>query len=44
MLSQFFTAFLKSTFNFEDWEKKDECHRLCIPEVIDGQKRDYVNV
>ena len=38
---QFFTAFLKFTFNFEHLEKKDEPHNLCISEVIDGKKRVY---
>ena len=41
---EFFTAFLKPTFNFEHCEKKDERHRLCISEVIDGKNRGYVNV
>ena len=44
MFPQFFTAFLKSTFNFEHCERNDECHSLCISEVIDGKKRAYVNV
>ena len=43
MFSQFFTAFLKSTFNFEYFEEKDEPHSLCICEVVDGEKRSYVN-
>ena len=42
--SQIFNAFLKSTFNFEHCEKKDEPHSLCISEVMDGQKRGYTNV
>ena len=41
MFSQFFTGFLKFTFNFEHLEKKDESHNLCISEVIDGKKRIY---
>ena len=44
MFSKFCTAFLKSTFNFEDCEKKDEPHSLCISEVIEDEKRGYVNV
>ena len=44
MFSQLFTAFLKSTFNFEHCKKKDEPDSLCICEVIDDGKRGYVNV
>ena len=44
MLSEFLTGFLKSAFNFQECEKKDELHSLCISEVIDGEKRCYVNV
>ena len=32
--SEFFTAFLKSTFNFEHFEKKDEPESVCISEII----------
>ena len=32
--SEFFTAFLKSTFNFEYFEKKDEPESVCISEII----------
>ena len=41
---QFFTAFLKSAFNFEHFGKKDEPHSSCIFEIIDGEKSAYVNV
>ena len=44
MFSHFFTAFPKSTFNFEHCEKKDEPGGLCLFEVIDGEKRCYVKV
>ena len=44
MFSQFCTAFIKSIFNFENFEEKDEPHSLCISGVIDGQIRGYVNV
>ena len=44
LFSQFFTAFLKSTFNFEHCRQKDEPHSLYICKVIDGKKRRYVNV
>ena len=45
IFSQFFAAFLKSTYNFEQCEKKnDELQSLCVSKVIDGEKRDYINV
>ena len=44
MFSQFFTSFLESTFHLQHCEKKDEHHNLCICEVIDDEKRGYVNV
>ena len=44
MSSQFFSAYLKSTFSFEHCDKKDELHSSCISEVIDFEKRCYVNV
>ena len=44
MFSQFCTAFLKSTCNFEHFERKDEPDSLCFSEFIDCASRDYVNV
>ena len=46
IFSQFFAAFLKSTYNFEQCEKKnDELQSsLSISKVIDGEKRGYINV
>ena len=38
MFPRFFTAFLKSTFNFENCEKNDEPRGLCPSEVIVGEK------
>ena len=35
-LCQFFAAFLKSTFNFEYFEKKDDRHRFSISEITDS--------
>ena len=32
-ISEFFAAFVKSTSNFEHFEKKDEPHSLCISEI-----------
>ena len=43
MFSQFFTVFLKSAFNFEHFEEKDEPHSF-LPEIIDGEERGYVSV
>ena len=44
MISHFFTAFLKSTFNFEHFETKDEPHSLCTSEILDRERPAYVNV
>ena len=43
MFSQFFTVFLKSAFNFEHFEEKDEPHSF-LSEIIDGEERGYVSV
>ena len=44
IFSQFFTAFLNSTFNFEHFEKKDESHSLCLSEIVDCEIDVYLNV
>ena len=45
VFSQFFSAVLKSTFDFENLEKKkDEPHSFCISAIIDGERSSYVNV
>ena len=36
--SNFFAAFLKSSFNFEDFFKKGDPHCWCISEITDPQK------
>ena len=36
-LSQYFYKFLKSTLNFEHFEKKDDPHRCCISEITDSK-------
>ena len=41
--SGFFIAFLESTLNFEHFEKKNEPHSSSISEVIDSQRRVYLN-
>ena len=43
MFYQFRTAFLKGTFNFEHFLKKDEPNSLCFSDIIDGEKGAYVN-
>ena len=39
----FFIAFLESTLNFEHFEKKFELHSLSISEIIDSERRGYLN-
>ena len=38
--SQFFSAFLKSTLNFEHFQKKDDPHSRCISEITVSEKGD----
>ena len=42
--SDLFIAFLKSTSNFEYFEKKYESHFISISEIIDSERGDYINV
>ena len=42
--SRFFIAFLKSTLNFEYFERKDQCHSLSISEIINCETGSYLNV
>ena len=42
--SGFFIAFLKSAWNLEHFQKKDEYSSLIISEIIDAEKRGYLNV
>ena len=42
--SGFFIAFLKCAWNLEHFQKKDEYHSLIISEIIDAEKRGYLNV
>ena len=39
--SGFFIAFLKSTWNKEDFEKKEESSSLSISEIIDSKRGGY---
>ena len=42
--SQFFIPFLKCAWNLEHFQKKDEYPRLIISEIIDAEKRGYLNL
>ena len=42
--SEFFSAFSKSTLNFEHSGKKDDPHSRCIPQITVSEKRDSINV
>ena len=42
--SQLFIAFLKCAWNLEHFQKKDEYPSLIISEIIDGERRGYLNV
>ena len=42
--SGFFIAFLKCAWNLEHFQKKDEYPRLIISEIIEAEKRGYLNV
>ena len=42
--SGFFVTFLKSTLNFEYFEKKDQSHSLSINEIVNCEKGNYLNV
>ena len=42
--SGFFIAFLKCAWNLEHFQKKDEYPSLIISEIIDEEKRGYLNV
>ena len=40
----FFIAFLKCAWNLEHFQKKDEYPSLIISEIIDAERRGYLNV
>ena len=42
--SGIFIAFLKSAWNLEHFQKKDEYPSLIISEIIDAERRGYLNV
>ena len=40
----FFIAFLKHAWNLEHFQKKDEYSSLIVSEIIDAERRGYLNV
>ena len=42
--SRFFIAFLKCASNLEHFQKKDDYTSLIISEIIDAERRGYLNV
>ena len=42
--SGFFIAFLKYAWNLEHFQRKDEYPSLIISEIIDAERRGYLNV
>ena len=44
IFSGFFIAFLKCAWNLEHFPKKDEYSSLIISEIIDAERRGYLNV
>ena len=42
--SGFLIAFLKCGWNLEHFQKKDEYSSLIISEIIDAERRGYLNV
>ena len=41
--SAFFSPFLKSTLNFENFQKKNDPHSRCISEITVSERVDYTN-
>ena len=44
IFSGFFIAFLKCAWNVEHFQKKDDYPSLIISEIIDAERRGYLNV
>ena len=44
IFSGFFIAFMKCAWNLEQFQKKDEYPSLIIFEIIDAERRGYLNV
>ena len=43
-LFEFFIAFVKCAWKLEHFQKKDEYPSLIISEIIDAERRGYLNV
>ena len=44
IFSEFFIALLKCAWKLEHFQKKDEYPSLIISEIIDAERRGYLNV
>ena len=44
IFSEFFIAFMKCPWNLEHFQKKDEYSSLIISEIIDAERRGYLNI
>ena len=44
IFSGFFIEFLKCAWNLEHFQKKDEFSSVIISEIIDAERRGYLNV
>ena len=44
IFSEFFIQFLKCAWNLEHFQKKDEYPSLIISELIDAERRGYLNL
>ena len=44
IFSAFFIAFLKCAWNLEHFQKKDDYPSVIISEIIDAERRGYLNV
>ena len=42
--SRLFIAFLKCAWNLEHFQKEDEYRRVIISEIVDSERRGYLNV
>ena len=43
ILPQLFSSFLKSSLNFEHFQKTDDPHSIYMSEITDSQEHDYIN-
>ena len=44
IFSEFFIAFLKFAWNLEHFQKKDEYPSVILSEIIEAERRGYLNV